>query len=140
MASSIRGHMGQFKIFENGALSKIVDITKVSVAQDSSFMRTNYVGRAIPEGDQSIEGWTGSADLEVKDPSVDDFIDGLVTNNLNGVGVSDYTFISTENYADGSSRSYVYVDVQWKMSKDNGGLNEKITKKLDFQCSSRLAL
>lgn len=140
MSASIRGHAGQFKIFQDGALANIVDITKVSVAQDSSFSRSFYVGRPVPEGDQAIEGWSGSVDLEVKDASVDEFIDALVQNNLNGIGVSDYTFMTTENYADGTSKSYVYFDVQWKMSRENGGLNEKITKKLDFQASGRQAL
>lgn len=140
MSASIRGHQGQFKLFQDGSLTNIVDITKVSISQDSSFSRTFYVGKAVPEGDQSIEGWSGSLDLEVKDASVDDFIDALVTNNLNGIGVSDYTMISTENYADGSTKSYVYYDCQFKMSKDQGGLNEKITKKIDFQASGRQAL
>jgi hypothetical protein len=138
--ASIRGHQGQFKIFQDGALSKIVDITKVSVSMDSTFSRTYYVGRPVGVGDQSIEGWSGSCDLEVTDSSVDDFIDALVTNNLNGIGVSDYTMVTTENYADGSSKSYVYFDVQFKMSRDQGGLNDKITKKLDFQASGRLSL
>lgn len=137
---SIRGHKGQFKIFENGQLTNIVDITSVDVSQDSSFMRTNYVGRAIPEGDQSIEGWSGSVALEVKDASVDEFIDALITNNLNGIGVSDYTFLTVEEYGDGTRKSYVYSDVQWKMSKKQAGLTEKITKTLDFQASSRIAL
>lgn len=140
MAASIRGHQGQFKIFEDGALSKIVDITKVSVQQESSFMRTHYVGRPVPEGDQSIEGWSGSCDLEVKDAAVEDFMDALINNNLNGIGVSDYTFIVTENYSDGSSRSYVYYDVQWKMSREQGGGNEKVTKRLEFQAAGRLKL
>jgi len=137
---SIRGHKGQFKLFENGQLSNIVDITSVSVSQDSSFSRTMYVGRALPEGDQSIEGWSGSIDLEVKDAAVDDLIDALVTNKLNGIGVSDYTFLSIEEYSDGSRRSYVYFDVQWKMSKTNGGLTDKITKSMEFQASGRIKL
>ncbi len=140
MSASIRGHQGQFKIFVDGALSDIIDIVKVAVNQDSSFSRTHYVGRPVPEGDQSIEGWSGSVDLEVKDASVDNFIDALVNNNLNGIGVSDYTYISTESYPDGTSQSYVYVDVQWKMSKSHGGSNEKMTKKMDFQAAHRLKL
>jgi hypothetical protein len=140
MSASIRGHQGSFKLFENGELSKIVHITKVSLSQDSTFQRTMYVGNPIPEGDQTIEGWSGSIDLEVKDSGVDQFIDALITNNLNGIGVSDYTFITTENYPDGRTQSYVYFDCQWKMSREQGGLNEKITKKLDFQASGRLPL
>lgn len=140
MSASIRGHQGQLKIFVDGALSDIVDIVKANVAQDSSFMRTFYLGKAVPEGDQSQEGWSGSCDLEVKNASVDSFIDALITNNLNGIGVSDYTMIMTENYPDGTSKSYVYYDMQWKMSKDQGGLNEKMTKKLDFQASGRQPL
>lgn len=139
-APSIRGHKGQFKIFENGQLSNIVDITSVDVSQDSTFMRTNYVGRPLPEGDQSIEGWSGSLSLEVKDASVDEFIDGLITNNLNGIGISDYSFVTTEEYANGTVKSYAYFDVQWKMSRQQSGLADKMTKKLDFQASGRIAL
>lgn len=137
---SIRGHKGQFKVFENGSLSQIVDITSVSVNQDSSFIRTNYIGKAVPEGDQSIDGWSGSIDLEVKNAVVDEFIDGLITNNLNGIGVSDYAFMTTEEYGDGTRKSYVYFDCQFKMSRQQSGLSEKITKKLDFQASGRTAI
>ena len=137
---SIRGHKGQFKIFENGQLTNIVDITSVDISQDSTFSRTMYVGRAIPEGDQAIEGWSGSLDLEVKDASVDEFIDALVTNNLNGIGVSDYTFLTTEEYGDGTTANYVYSDVQFKMSKKQSGLSEKMTKRLEFQASSRIRI
>jgi len=135
---SIRGHKGQFKIFENGELSNIVDITSVSVSQDSSFSRTYYVGRPVGEGDQSMDGWSGSVELEVKDDSVDSFIDALTTNNLNGIGVSDYTFLSAEEYGNGKISSYVYYDVQWKMSKKQSGLTEKMTKTLEFQASGRI--
>ena len=103
MSASIRGHQGQFKIFENGSLSNIVNLTSVDVNQDSSFSRANYVGNAMPEGDQSCDGWSGSLEAEVKGPEIDEFIDVLVENNLNGIGVSDYTFVTTENYADGNS-------------------------------------
>lgn len=134
---SIRGHKGQFKIFENGELANIVDITQVSIAQDSTFSRTEYIGRQLPEGDQSMMGWSGSIDLEVKDAAVDDFIDALTTNNLNGIGISDYAFLTTEEYGDGTRRTYVYFDCQFKMSRSQGGLSEKITKKMDFQASGR---
>ena len=140
MSASIRGHQGQFKIFQDGALQNILNITNVSVNQDSTFSRAMYVGQPLPEGDQAIEGWSGSIDCEVKDDEMDSFIDALVQNNLNGIGVSDYTFITTENYADGRSKSYVYFDCQFKMSKTQGGLNAKMTKKLDFQASGRLPL
>ena len=140
MSASIRGHQGQMKIFQDGQLKNIVNITKVDINQKSDFMQSNYVGNPIPEGDQTIMGWEGSVDCEVKDDEIDLFIDALVQNNLNGIGVSDYTFISTENYADGRTSSYVYYDCQFKMSKSQEGLQSKMTKKLDFQCSGRQKL
>lgn len=99
-----------------------------------------YVGQAVPEGDQAMEGWSGSIDLEVKDAEVDTFIDALTNNNLNGIGVSDYSFLTTENYGDGTTQSYVYFDVQWKMGRRQSGLNEKVTKRLEFQASGRQPL
>lgn len=140
MSASIRGHQGQIKLFQDGSVTNVVDVTSVDTNQDSDFQRTEYVGRSLPEGDQAIKGWSGSMELEVKDASVDDIIDALVTGNLNGIGASDFSFVSTENYSDGSSRSYVYFDVQLKMSKRQAGLSQKITKRLDWQASGRQAL
>lgn len=140
MSASIRGHQGQIKFFKNGGDLEIVNLTKVDINQDSTFSRSMYVGAPVPEGDQAIEGWSGSVEAEVKDAILDEMIDALVTDNLNGVGVADYTFVTTESYPDGSSKSYVYFDVQMKMSKSQAGLNEKMTKKLDFQASGRIAL
>lgn len=140
MAASIRGHQGQIKFYQDGAQVGIVNLTNVDINQDSTFMRSNYVGQPEPEGDQAIEGWSGSIDAEVKDAAIDKFIDALVTNNLNGIGVSDYAVVSTENYADGTSQSYVYYDMQFKMGKKQGGLQEKITKRLEFQASGRKPL
>lgn len=140
MSASIRGHQGQFKIFKDGALVDIVNLTSVDVNMDSSFSRSFYVGNPVGEGDQSIEGWSGSLECEVKDASVDEFIDALIENNLNGIGVSDYTFVTTENYPDGTTKSYVYFDVQFKMGRKQSGLNEKLTKRLEFQASGRKAL
>ena len=137
---SIRGHQGSIKYFENGVQCVNDAITNVNINQDSDFSRSEYVGNPVPEGDQSIKGWSGSLDMEVKDDKTELFIDGLVTNNLNGIGVSDYTFIHTENYSNGTSASYVYFDVQWKLSKTHGGLSEKQTKKLDFQASGRVRI
>jgi hypothetical protein len=140
MSASIRGHSGQIKFFKDGGDLEIVNLKTVDINQDSSFMRSFYVGQNVGQGDQSFEGWSGSVDAEVKDSSIDEMIDALVEDNLNGIGVGDYTFVHTENYADGRSKSYVYFDCQFKMSKHQAGLNEKMTKKLDFQASGRKAL
>lgn len=140
MSPSIRGHQALFKAYVNGSELILDTITNVSVNLDSNFSRSMYVGNPLSEGDQSIEGWSGSLDMEVKNDLVEKFIDALITNNMNGIGVADYTFITTEKYPDGSSASYVYVDVQWSLSKSQSGLSDKITKSLSFQASSRIRL
>lgn len=138
--STIRGHQGTFKFFQDGSEVVMDTITSVSVNQDSNFIRSFFVGAPLPEGDQAIEGWSGQADAEVRNDIMDIFIDALITNNLNGIGVSDYTFISTENYSDGTNASYLYFDCQFKLSKNQSGLNDKMTKRLDFQASGRVRL
>lgn len=138
---SIRGHEGQIKFFANGQqVGQTIVLTSVNINQDSTFMRSYYVGRPVPEGDQAIEGWSGDCEAEVKDASIDTFIDALVTNNLNGIGVEDYTLVSTELYSDGTSQSYVYFDMNFKMSRKQEGLQAKITKRLEFQASGRQPL
>ena len=137
---SIRGHRGQIKFFRDGENVEIVNVTSVDVNQDSDFSRSSYVGQALMEGDQVQNGWSGSLEAEVKDSGVDDFIDALVTQNLNGVGISDYSFTITEEYVDGTRRTYVYFDVQFKMSRRQAGSSDKITKRLEFQASGRSRL
>ncbi len=141
MSASIRGHQGVIKVFKNNQeQADIVNITRAEVNQDSTFMRSFYVGQQTPEGDQSIEGWSGNMDLEVKDASVDEFIDALITDNLNGIGVADYAIVMTEYYPNGTSQSHYYADCQFKMSKTQPAMTEKVTKRLEFQCSRRLPL
>jgi hypothetical protein len=140
MSASIRGHQGQFKVFKDGAIVNILNLTSVDVSQESSFSRAHYVGKSEPEGDQAMDGWSGSVEAEVKDAAIDEFIDALITDNLNGIGVSEYAFVTTESYSNGTSKSYVYYDIQWKMSRRQSGLQEKITKKLEFQAAGRKAI
>jgi hypothetical protein len=137
MVSSIRGHQTSVKIFSNGQPVANIPINKFSVQQDSTFSRSFYVGQIYPEGDQTQEGWSGSFDLEVKGPEVDKFIDKIVTGKINGIGGEEVILVDTEFYPDGTSSTYVYSDVQIKMSKSMGGLSEKVTKKLDWQASLR---
>lgn len=138
MAASIRGHKGSFKVIQDGREVVIDTVKNFSVNQDSTFSRAFYVGNAIGEGDQTVEGWSGSMDMEVKNAVIEEFIDALINNNLNGIGVSEYSLLLTEEYSDGTSSTYAYFDMQWKLSKTMGGLTEKMTKKLDFQASGRL--
>ena len=140
MAPSFRGHQGRFEVYVDGKRQVFDTITKVSVNQDSNFSRAEYVGNPIPEGDQTNNGWSGQIEMEVKDASVDEFIDNLITSNQNGIGYSQIFFIVTESYSDGTNKSYVYSDTQWKMSRDQGGLSDKVTKRLDFQASARQPL
>jgi hypothetical protein len=138
--ASIRGHQGKFEVYENGKLVKLLAMKSVDVNQESTFIKSMYVGNPVPEGDQAIEGWSGSIEMEVKDAAADEFIDALVTNNLNGIGVSDYSFLDTEFYSDGTQKTYVYSDCQFKLSKKKEGLQAKQTKKLDFQAMVRQPL
>lgn len=134
---SIRGHQAEIQLFRNGQEVGLVNITKFDVTQDSSFSRAFYVGKKVGEGDQTVDGWSGSIDCEVKDAQIDDIIDALINSNLAGVGIDDFAVVDTEFYSNGSSRTYVYTDVQLKMNKAVGGQQEKMTKRLEFQASDR---
>lgn len=134
---SIRGHQGTLKIYRDGGEIDIFSITSADVNMESTFTRSNYVGQRYPEGDQSIDGWSGTLEMEVKGPEIDEFMDALQTDNLNGIGIKDYSVVLTEFYADGRSKSYMYFDVQFRVSKRIAGLNEKVTKRYEFQASGR---
>ena len=135
---TIRGHQAKFRLFQDGGeIGPVVHCKSVDVNQVSTFIKSYYVGAKTPVGDQSMDGWTGSCELEVGNKDVDDFIDALITDNLNGIGLSDYAFTVTDNFSDGTSQSYVYTDVQWKLGRQIRGMNEKVTQRLEFQAMSR---
>jgi hypothetical protein len=137
--ASIRGHQTAVKLFKAGQQVGVLPMTGFTANQDSDFSRSEYLGQQFPEGDQTQKGWSGSIDTEVKSAVVDELIDAIITQNLNGIGVEEITIVDTENYDDGTSKSYVYFDVQLKMSKDMRG-KEKVAKKLDWQASGRIPL
>lgn len=137
MTASIRGHQTQVKLFNNGSQINLLTVTRFEANQDSSMSRSFYVGNPVGEGDQTIEGWSGSLECEVKDAAVDQLVDAIVTQNLAGVGATEFTIVDTEFYTNGTQQSYVYSDVQMMMSKSQSGLNEKVTKRLQWQASLR---
>ena len=135
---TLRGHQARIKIFYNNAEQVIDTIQRISIGQESSFSRQYFVGNPIPEGDQSQDGWSGTLDVQVRNPIIDDLIDVLINANQRGIAIGDYALLTTELYSDGSNRSYMYSDMQFKMNRDQGGLQEKIMKRLDFQASIRI--
>jgi hypothetical protein len=137
MSTSIRGHQTAVKFFRNGQLVNLATLTRFEIQMDSSMSKSFYVGSPVPEGDQTIEGWSGSADLEVKGPELDDLMDAIINQNMAGVGVDEITIVDTEMYPDGRSRTYVYSGVRLSTSKSQGGLNEKVTKRLNIQANLR---
>jgi len=137
---SIRGHNGTLTIFDNGDPVNIFTITSADVNQDSTFQRSFFVGQRFPEGDQSIDGYSGTIEMETKGPEIDEFMEALENNNLAGIGISDYSFVLSEFYTDGRSKSYVYFDLQFRLSKRLPGSTQKITKTYEFQAAGRRAV
>lgn len=135
-APTIKSHQYSIELFRNGKKEIINTITNVSVNQDSDFSRSQFVGNPIPEGDQVFNGWSGSFDLEVKTAVVDRLLEGITTQNYNGVGIADINILETEKYSDGQLATFLHTDVQLKMSKQAQG-NTKVTKRIDFQSSFR---
>jgi hypothetical protein len=137
---SIRGHQGTLKIFRDGGEIDIFTIRSADITEDSDFTRSFFVGQRRGEGDQTINGYSGSVEMEVKGPEIDEFMDALQADNLNGIGVKDYSLVLSEFYGDGRAKSYVYFDCQFRMDKRISGLNEKVIKTYAFQASGRQAV
>ena len=137
MSASIRGNNYRLDVLMDGQEFSIDTITNVNINQDSTFLRSNFVGSPIAEGDQTHEGWSGSMDMEVKNAVAEAIIDAVVAGVLNGVGAPQVSIVETETYNDGTTISYMYGDVQMKLSKTSPGQNAKITKRLDLQMGYR---
>ena len=137
---TIRGHQAFVRMYIDGQQRTIDTITRFSVSEDSSFSRQYFVGTPFAQGDQSIDGWSGNFETQVSGDQVDALVDALITPNQAGVSIPDPSIVATEQYTDGTTATYVYFDVQFRMSKDQGGLQEKVMKRLDWQASGRVRL
>ena len=135
---TIRGHQAFFKLFRNGQQVIIDALTNVSINQEKTIEAYNYVGKAVPETDVMYMGWSGSFEIQVRDSTIEDFIDALITENLNGIGVSDCAFLCTENYPNGTTVTYVYTDCKFGIARQQGGSDSKITKTLDWRAGGRV--
>lgn len=129
---SIKSHQYALEMYRGGKKIIIDTITNVSVNQDADFSRSQYVGNPIGEGDTTYNGNSGSLDMEVKGPEADDLLQAIVTENYNGVGITDVALLETENYSNGVVATWLHLGVQLKMSKTAQG-NSKVTKRIDFQ-------
>ena len=140
LQSTIRGHQAIFKFYQDGQEVVIDSITKVDVNQDAQHSKHVYVGNPIPERDTQYLGWNGSFEMEVRNDVIEKFMDALIAGNLNGIGVSDYTFIIRELYPDGTQSSYAYTDVVFSMARTQGGMDTKVMKTINFEAGTRIPL
>ena len=134
---TIRGDKVDVRLFENGELKVIGPLTRISINQESNPTRHFYVGNVIPEGDQSISGYSGSLDYEARNRQFNDFFDRMEKAIQTGVAVPSYTMVVTERYNDGTHSIYAYADMQFTFSVDAAGLQEKVMKRVNWQASSR---
>ena len=134
---TIRGNSAQIRTIRNGEVINVGPITNFQSSMDSEFFRTFGVGDSVGKSDQAINGWTGRFDLELDNPGLSDFINDMVTENLNGVGLSDYVIVQTFFYSDGQSRSFAFTDCVFRYSENVPTNQGKITASVDFQASRR---
>ena len=135
--ATIRGHQATFKIFQDGEEVVIDSITRVSLSEESTLSRHMYVGNATPQTDKTNMGWTGSFEMEVRDATVERLFDRIISQSKLGVGQQNYSFVIREHYTDGTVSAYVYPDCQFKIAREQSGLENKITKTIEFIAGTR---
>ena len=134
---AIQGRDTQIRMFKNGALVKIFEISSFNVKQDADFKRSEYLGNTTAIGDISHKGWSGDFECEVVDSTLDDFIDGNIAQNLGRLDIDEVTLQDTENYRNGKKSAWVYSGVQLKYSKTASSRTDNVKKKIEFQADSR---
>lgn len=138
--ATIRGHQAVFKIYKDGEEQVIDSITRVSIREESQLTRHSYVGDRNTQSDKTHMGWSGSFEMECRNALIEELLDEVITGNLNGVNRPDYTFQITEVYSDGSRSSHIYTDCVFSYGREQGGMDSKVTKSIDFQASRRVRL
>ena len=136
-AKTIQGRDTQIRLFRNGGLVNLIELTQFDAKQDADFKRSEYLGNTGTTGDVVHKGWSGSFECETKDSTIDDLIDALIEENLGRLNIDDMTIQDTENYRDGTKSAWVYYGVQLKYSKTASSRDEKVKKKIEWQADSR---
>jgi len=139
MASSkaIQGKDTQIRLFRNGTLVNVVEVSNFNVKQDADFTRSSYLGNVPSIGDVNHKGWSGDFEVEVVNAAIDDLIDALITENLSRIDYEEIVIHDQENYRDGTKAAWVYYGIQMRYSKTASGRDEKVKKKIEFQADER---
>lgn len=136
-SSAVKGKDTKVRLMRNGTPVAAIGLKSFSADQDAEFTRDEYLGEVQGVGDTDHKGWTGSMEFEVNSAAVADFIDALVTNNLERVNADEVTILHTIFYRDGSQKAWAYSGVQAKYGAEVPGMHDKSTEKLDWQADDR---
>lgn len=117
-----------------------VDLTYVSGFEARQLTQSVRVDRldGIPMGTELPKGWEGSFEIERGNSAADDLISLIEQNYFNGGGLSTATMYQYISETDGSTSTYEYDTVTFKLSSAGQWRGDaSVKQKLDFFASRR---
>jgi hypothetical protein len=117
-----------------------IDLTYVSSFEARQITQSVRVDRldGIPMGTELPKGWEGSFEIERGNSAADDFISLIEQNYFNGGGVATGTMYQYISEADGSTSTYEYDTVIFKLASAGQWRGDaSVKQKLDFFASRR---
>jgi hypothetical protein len=137
---AIRGIEEQLRLTKDGAPVKSFPVTELSVEEDAELNSSAYLGDTTEEPDKVHKGWTGSFGIEVTGPEWQDIEDADIQRQKDRVALINFNLVRTQTYRDGTSSAWSYQGLVMKFSDSVGSRSDKVKKKVEFRCKTRVKL
>jgi len=138
-----RGSDKQFRFYKarTGELVRTINPTSCSINLDSNVERQKRLGTRIKPVRQTVDGHSGSATFEIEGPVMQDIIDDIISNYLDGLSEYKVELFEREYYpATGTSRSYRYPGACFTVNTDNPETDSPSTVTVNFTTEPRIRI
>jgi len=132
-----RGSDVQIRLIVNGELETVWNANSFEVNEDENKERIERLGTSKKPNEKTVDGFSGTLEFDADGPELDDLLDAAHQARRDR---QDYKFnILDRTYypKSGESRTYVYPNCVFSLSKSASGQKEAVTQSLEWQSEMR---
>lgn len=139
MGDISRGQDYQLRLFDaEGELVRTIQPNDMTFGVDENRERQQRCGTRKQTPRQTVAGHSGTATFEREDFTLDDMVDAMIQNYLNGTPIDRIDIIQTIYIPEiGASRSYRYPNALFGWNDNAGGQTDPVSLTLEWTSEHR---
>jgi hypothetical protein len=137
----IQGRDVTLKLFKDGRVIRGLSATKATYETDGEIRSRALIGARRPSRQAIIYGYKGTIDFDIDNGRHHEVSEFLNNSDLSGVPNVEFAIQLTENYGDGSSKTFRFTNVKLLPNSGNvGGMKEDVTGSFTWEAVDRISL